>query len=406
MSYQSLSYLFLSSAAVLLVTAAEASAQTCTTAPSCSELGYTKSASQCSGKTMLYCPFDKTKVFCEDGSSCDSLGFTDIVSECPGSYVKCPTDATKGKCDFEASPGDLKYSLRTSDHNGWLLCNGRVYDKDKYPELYSAISGSFGSNLPNYSGYFLKAAAYSYASSFKTAQQAGLPNITGNISGIVVYSGAMSTRSGAFASTPVPSITKNATGNDTRGWWNDAGYVYFDASRSNSIYGRSSTVIPQNYSANVFIYAGRIKESSRAELSCEQGDFYNSDGTCTSSASGKTVVGLVFGFSSTSTESSITLITGGGATASSADAADQVCKASGGYLPYSSLGSYISLVNKNSSKIPTSSTGIYKTYTGRKYYNGTYGYYTCSTSSCSLQSSSTLLSNIYYYCVKTIKVAK
>ena len=125
MSYQSLSYLFLSSAAVLLVTAAEASAQTCTTAPSCSELGYTKSASQCSGKTMLYCPFDKTKVFCEDGSSCDSLGFTDIVSECPGSYVKCPTDATKGKCDFEASPGDLKYSLRTSDHNGWLLCNGR-----------------------------------------------------------------------------------------------------------------------------------------------------------------------------------------------------------------------------------------------------------------------------------------
>ena len=259
MSYQSLSYLFLSSAAVLLVTAAEASAQTCTTAPSCSELGYTKSASQCSGKTILYCPFDKTKVFCEDGSSCDSLGFTDIVSECPGSYVKCPTDATKGKCDFEASPGDLKYSLRTSDHNGWLLCNGRSYSSSQYPELYAAISGSFGSKLPSYSGYFLKAAATSSAYSFKTAQQAGLPNIRGTISGIVVYPGAMSTRSGAFASTPVPSITKNATGNTTSGWWNDGGYVYFDASKSNSIYGRSSTVTPQNYSANVFIYAGRKK---------------------------------------------------------------------------------------------------------------------------------------------------
>ena len=259
MSYQSLSYLFLSSAAVLLVTAAEASAQTCATAPSCTALGYTKSVSQCSGKNMIKCPFDTALVFCEDGPSCASLGFTDTVSECPGSYVKCPTDATKGKCDFEASPGDLKYSLRTSDHNGWLLCNGRSYSSSQYPELYAAISGSFGSKLPRYSGYFLKAAAYSYASSFKTAQQAGLPNITGNISGIVVHPGAMSTRSGAFASTPVPSITKDATKNNTRGWWNDAGYVYFDASRSNSIYGRSSTVTPQNYSANVFIYAGRKK---------------------------------------------------------------------------------------------------------------------------------------------------
>ena len=177
MSRLSWSYLFLSSAAVLLVTAAEASAQTCTTAPSCSALGYTKSVSQCSGKNMIKCPFDTALVFCEDGPSCDSLGFTDTVSECPGSYVKCPTDSSKGKCDFEASPGDLKYSLRTSDHNGWLLCNGRSYSSSQYPELYAAISGSFGSYLPSYSGYFLKAASTSYAYSFKTAQQAGLPNI-------------------------------------------------------------------------------------------------------------------------------------------------------------------------------------------------------------------------------------
>ncbi|MBS4774295.1 MAG: tail fiber protein, partial [Proteobacteria bacterium] len=190
--------------------------------------------------------------------SCASLGFTDTISECPGSYVKCPTDSSKGKCDFEASPGDLKYSLRTSDHNGWLLCNGRSYSSSQYPELYSAISGSFGSYLPNYSGYFLKAAATSYASNLKTAQQAGLPNLSGTIDGLVVYPNAMGTRSGVFSSTYPPSITKNATENK-RGWWNDNGYISFDASRSNSIYGRSSTVTPQNYSANVFIYAGRKK---------------------------------------------------------------------------------------------------------------------------------------------------
>ena len=260
MSRLSWSYLFLSSAAVLLVTAAEASAQSCTPAPSCSALGYTKSVSQCSGKNMIKCPFDTALVFCEDGPSCDSLGFTDTVSECPGSYVKCPTDSSKGKCDFEASPGDLKYSLRTSDHNGWLLCNGRSYSSSQYPELYAAISGSFGSYLPNYSGYFLKAASTSYASTFKTAEQAGLPNIYAYLSGGInndeQFLGDSLSTSGAFSLTGKGK--KYGTGDNSSVKWG-AQSLIFRASSYNSIYGRSSTVTPQNYSANVFIYAGRKK---------------------------------------------------------------------------------------------------------------------------------------------------
>ena len=256
MSRLSLSYLFLSSAAVLLVTAAEASAQTCATAPSCTALGYTKSVSQCSGKNMIKCPFDTAHVFCEDGPSCASLGFTDTVSECPGSYVKCPTDATKGKCDFEASPGDLKYSLRTSDHNGWLLCNGRSYSSSQYPELYAAISGSFGSKLPSYSGYFLKAASTSYASTFKTSQQAGLPNITGRF-GLVT--GGANTGWNTSVRSPGAFYRYDGIGDNGPAGATGSGGVGFDASRSNAIYGRSSTVTPQNYSANVFIYAGRKK---------------------------------------------------------------------------------------------------------------------------------------------------
>ncbi|MBQ8660788.1 MAG: tail fiber protein, partial [Alphaproteobacteria bacterium] len=209
---------------------------------------------QCSGKNMIKCPFDTALVFCEDGPSCDSLGFTDTVSECPGEYTLCPTDSSKGKCDFEASPGDLKYSLRTSDHNGWLLCNGRPYSSSQYPELYAAISGSFGSYLPSYSGYFLKAASTSYASTFKTAQQAGLPNITGELGyytqGGFFHSGGK--YSGAF--------TRGSSAPWRIGGDHESGYnLKFDASKSNSIYGRSSTVTPQNYSANVFIYAGRKK---------------------------------------------------------------------------------------------------------------------------------------------------
>ena len=248
---------FVSAAAILA--AGGALAQQCVQAPSCAELGYTKSASECSGKTVLYCPFDKTKAYCADTDDCASLGFTDTIAQCPGAYSKCPADPTKGKCDFEASPGDLKYSLRTEDHNGWLLCNGRSYEKDKYPELYAAISGSFGTKLPNYTNYFLKGAATSSASFFKTAEQAGLPNITGSFNARQLYDGS-AVVSGAFKSGGASvSVTPNSKGDDSQSGFS------FDASKSNSIYGRSTTVTPQNYRANVFIYAGRLGTSGSSD---------------------------------------------------------------------------------------------------------------------------------------------
>ena len=256
-----------------LTAASAAQAQTCTTAPGCAELGYTKSVSDCIGKTVLYCPFDKTKAYCADETSCASLGFTDTISECPGEYTLCPSDSTKGKCIFEASPGDLKYSLRTSDHNGWLLCNGRSYSSSQYPELYAAISGSFGSKLPNYSGYFLKAASTSSASTFKTAEQAGLPNISGTIK---VYGpeAPYSSASGAFTQTTFGDHGYNHKSG------NASPVFTFNASKSNSIYGRSTTVTPQNYSANVFIYAGRNKGADDTLVQCDVGMYLNANGTC------------------------------------------------------------------------------------------------------------------------------
>jgi microcystin-dependent protein len=40
--------------------------------------------------------------------------------------------------------GDLKYSLSNIDHNGWLLCDGRMLSIIQYPKLFSLISYSFG----------------------------------------------------------------------------------------------------------------------------------------------------------------------------------------------------------------------------------------------------------------------
>ena len=50
------------------------SAQTCTAAPSCADMGYTKTVSDCSGKTTLKCPFDLSAVSCEEEDSSSSSG--------------------------------------------------------------------------------------------------------------------------------------------------------------------------------------------------------------------------------------------------------------------------------------------------------------------------------------------
>ena len=44
-------------------------AQTCTAAPSCEEMGYTQSASDCTGKISLRCPFDTSKLSCVEISN-------------------------------------------------------------------------------------------------------------------------------------------------------------------------------------------------------------------------------------------------------------------------------------------------------------------------------------------------
>lgn len=47
-----------------ILRATNVNAQNCTIAPSCEELGFVKSSSDCEGKTSLKCPFDRSKFFC------------------------------------------------------------------------------------------------------------------------------------------------------------------------------------------------------------------------------------------------------------------------------------------------------------------------------------------------------
>ena len=56
-----------------------------------------------------------------------------------------------------ASVGDYKYSAKTSDNLGWVVCDGRSLAKAAYPNLHAVIGSSFGGDattfkLPDFRG--------------------------------------------------------------------------------------------------------------------------------------------------------------------------------------------------------------------------------------------------------------
>ena len=107
---------------------------------------------------------------------------------------------------------------------GWALCNG-------------------SNGTPNLTGRFLE--GVTSVSAAKQTKAAGLPNITGHFpseSGYTNPSGAFYKGSGSYG--------EGDGGNGTDEW------IYFDASRSSSVYGKSTTVQPASYTV---MYIMKIK---------------------------------------------------------------------------------------------------------------------------------------------------
>ena len=126
----------------------------------------------------------------------------------------------------------------SADVNGFLLCDGRAVSRATYAKLFSIIGTTYGAgngdttfNLPDFRGSFLQ--GYGGTSlAIGQKQEAGLPNITGWLNACT--DGA----SGAFLTN-----TKQSYGTGDYDFWD----VTFDASRVSSVYGKSTTVTPQNF---------------------------------------------------------------------------------------------------------------------------------------------------------------
>lgn len=130
----------------------------------------------------------------------------------------------------------------------WLLCNGQSCSA--YPKLKALI----GNAVPNLHGRFLEGTT---STNVRNTKAAGLPNITGtgpkfNLE-LWTPTNTANHNDGAILKGPSYGETqKTGTNDDNRAanyGWN------FDASKSNAIYGASSTVQPPSYLVKFYIKA-------------------------------------------------------------------------------------------------------------------------------------------------------
>lgn len=149
---------------------------------------------------------------------------------------------------------------------GFLLCNGASISRGTYPDLFSVIGTTYGSvdgshfNLPDLRDRFLEGSANS-----GTYIEAGLPNITGNVEEGYLTDNTWATgwyyQDGALYWEQATHINRNSDSGSS-------GYgkaLKIDASRSSSIYGRSSTVQPKSLTVRYIIKAYRSGLDMEAE---------------------------------------------------------------------------------------------------------------------------------------------
>ena len=140
--------------------------------------------------------------------------------------------------------GDLRVSLATS-MGGHLLCYGAAVSRTTYANLFAILGTTFGEgdgsttfNLPDFRNKTLRGAN----GNLMSILAAGLPNITGGLSIGALTGGA----SGAITARSSSVLRSTTDASDSSGFT-------FDASRSSSIYGKSTTVQPPAIAVNFFI---------------------------------------------------------------------------------------------------------------------------------------------------------
>ena len=139
------------------------------------------------------------------------------------------------RLDSNGAIGEIKWFAFNTAPNGYLVCNGASVSRTTYANLFAKIGTTFGKGngsttftLPNLIDKFAQG-----STTVGTVKSAGLPNITGQVTG-----GKNRNSSGAFKYIGEASSVYNPGGDSKFDQFS------FDASRSSSVYGNSTTVQP------------------------------------------------------------------------------------------------------------------------------------------------------------------
>lgn len=129
---------------------------------------------------------------------------------------------------------------------GWLICDGSAISRTTYSALFAVIGTTYGTgdgsttfNLPN----FVNKTFWGGTTS-GTVKAAGLPNITGSLNTTGSVGDAQRSATGGGSGALASKETKSCFNSGVSGVSSQKTGVSFNASNSNSIYGKSSTVQP------------------------------------------------------------------------------------------------------------------------------------------------------------------
>lgn len=184
-----------------------------------------------------------------------------IAEHCPAKNMndalRAVMAALKNKCDALDSTdntlrrgaviGEIRWFAMSTPPDGWLVCDGSAVAISDYIELFAVIGFTFapkedvppsGFRLPNLMGKV----PWGSSTQIGTELKAGVPNITGRATFIQTDGQEQSNYSdlGCFFWGVYNHDWKTSAINEGPAKRD----LLFDASRSNSIYGKSSTVQP------------------------------------------------------------------------------------------------------------------------------------------------------------------
>lgn len=139
--------------------------------------------------------------------------------------------------------GSVTWYAGAGTPENYLLCDGSAVSRTNYADLFAVIGTTYGAgdgsttfNLPLLTdGRFIEGSNTS-----GTQHEAGLPNITGIVGNPSLINNGLGTATGVFRNSIMES------GNGMNGGTVRGLSIKFDASKSNSIYGASTTVQPQS----------------------------------------------------------------------------------------------------------------------------------------------------------------